>query len=199
MADQGIKRKVGRPMGGKNAYKLTDLSKERIIHAIILGEPLEIAARYGHVDFSTMARWMKDGERFALAQGKGKTLTEGEQKYVDFYYEIEDAKMESEIRAAHAIDVGFTGIKTHVVERKYDKDGNITSEKEYDKYILEPDFRAAVEKLARRHPERWAKKDQLEHTGSKDSPIMIQTMADWAKLAAKELEEYEAKGGVIEE
>lgn len=183
----------GRPKGSTNPYKLTEEVQDRIVRALILGEPKEIAAKYGRIAWSTFYEYVNKGEKLLKAQEKGQELTDEELKYVNFFNAVEDALMESEIRAAHAIDVGSTGIKTHVVEKKYDKDGNITSEKEYDKYILEPDWRAAESKLSRRYPDRWGNKDKITHEGSKDNPIVTATLADFVKNAALRARERAAK------
>ena len=119
------KKGAGRPKGTIGPYKLTAEVQSRIVHALILGEPKEIAAKYGHITFDTFSKYMKQGERLTKAQAKGQELTEGELDYANFFNAVEDALVESEIRAAHAIDIGATGIKTHVVEKKYDKEGNI--------------------------------------------------------------------------
>jgi hypothetical protein len=183
------KKGAGRPKGTIGPYKLTAEVQSRIVHALILGEPKEIAAKYGHITFDTFSKYMKQGERLTKALAKGQELTEGELDYANFFNAVEDALVESEIRAAHAIDIGATGIKTHVVEKKYDKEGNITSEKEYDKYILEPDWRAAESKLSRRYRDRWGNKDTLTHEGNQDNPVVVATLRDFVLGVAKKQKE----------
>jgi hypothetical protein len=191
---KGKKKRGGRPKGTTGPNKLTERVQKLIIEALILGEPLEIAANRGRIAANTFLRWRKEGKRLYEAQEKGATISEDEKPLVDFHIAIEDALIESEVRAAQAIDIGFTGIKTPVVEEKYDKvTGNLISRKEYEKFILYPDWKAAESKLARRYPDRWGNKDKITHEASKDNPIMTATLADFVKNAAMRARERAAK------
>jgi len=185
------KQKGGRPKGEtRSHYKLTDRAKQRIIEALIIGEPLEIAARRGRIDRMTLYRWRKEGEKLYKAQLKGKKISEQDQPLIDLYGEIEDALIESEMKAARAIDTGFTGIKTQVVEEKFDKvTGNLISRKTYDKYLVKPDWRAAESKLARRYPDRWGNKEKITHKDNPDKPIVATTLRDFVLQAARKQKE----------
>lgn len=41
--------------------------------------------------------------------------------------------------------------------------------------VMETDWRAAMDYLARRYPERWAKREKLEHTGAQGGAIRLQS------------------------
>jgi hypothetical protein len=172
----------GRPPGPRDPYILNGEVQELVCNALIIGLTYEDAASNAGIPRMTLNRWNKRGAKNALKKLKGKPIEPTEEIYITFHEAVNRALIHSKVRAATALDRGFTGEKTHVVEKHTDREGNEII-REFDKYLVTPDWRAAESKLMRRYPAEWGNKVVVGE--DKESPVGL-TLAAFMKEAARE-------------
>ena len=130
-------RRTGRPT------KCTPAVTKVIIDHHRQGVPFEAAAEAAGVHPSTAWRWLADGENPAA-----------DRRYREFYEAIRRARAEAEANMVGAVVAAAKG--GAVIRHSHRVWRNGTEEDEYQ--YAPPDGKVALEFLARRYPDRWARR-----------------------------------------
>lgn len=147
-------------MAGGRTTKLTPERQKRIVAAVSLGLARERAAILGGINELTLRRWLARGQR------------EKTGIYCTFCTAIKEAEIEAEARAISQIQAAASGKSNRKVERKFDAEGNVISEKET--FFGAQQWTAAAWLAERMSPQRWARPavavhNTIEATGDKVS------------------------------
>jgi hypothetical protein len=151
-----------------------------------LGMYAEPAAEACGISTTTFYRWRAEGEELAVARrvaaeqgGKAPTETALQTAQREFWEATEKAASRSEaaylrqIAMAAAGGAKFTEVR-RVIEHERGADGKITtrivSQTETEKELL-PTWTAAAWILERRQPDRWGRRERIEHSGPGGKPI----------------------------
>ncbi|MGB1287145.1 MAG: hypothetical protein ACPG7F_11470 [Aggregatilineales bacterium] len=160
-----------------------------ITEALSAGATIAATCANVNIGESTYFSWLERGEK-ELKRREGKRVREGtrewvrEQTFVEFLEAVTRAKASGLVQAAAKFRAGFeeyervTITKETVTETRLDKDGKpyeYTKTVEKEVTVYEPgDWRAAMEYLARRDPDNWARQRiDVRHSGDKDNPVEV--------------------------
>lgn len=142
--------------------KLTPELQAEIVKIIKTGNYIETACAFVGINKSTFYDWLKRGarEKQRLEKNPRAKIKKSEAVYVEFSNAIEKALAQAEIR-----DVAIIG------------------------KAAESNWQAAAWRLERKYPERWGRKDRIEHTGKDGGPIETSqtTKLDLSALSDEEL------------
>lgn len=121
--------------------KLTPARRERILYLLREGNYIETTAKACGVCSMSIHRWIRFGREIAqsLQNNKDKNpkdLNKEEKWYLSFYNDVVQAQAEAEASLVNTI-----------------------------KNAAEKNWVAAMTLLERRHPERWGKREKIEHSG----------------------------------
>jgi len=146
------------------AKKLTPERKEKILSLLREGNYIETTAKACGLCSMSIHRWIKFGREIAKSNRDPKTLTKAEKWFLSFYKDVEQARAEAETM--------FVGIIKNAAEKNWV---------------------AAMTLLERRHPDRWGKKDRIEHSGGTNNNVdvnitglSLEEMRSLAKLSPEE-------------
>lgn len=160
-----------------------------IIDALSAGATITATCDSVNISEATYHNWLQRGrEELERREKKGvraNTKTwKCEQPYIEFLEGVTRAKAAGLVQAAAQFRAGFeeyervTETEETVTETRLDKNGNPyeytkTTRKKITTY--EPgDWRAAMEYLARRDPEHWARQRiDVKHSGDEANPIVV--------------------------
>lgn len=136
--------------------KLTAEKVEAICLYVEGGVAQSIAARAHGVADRTWRSWFAKGRDVCAKLEAGQDITREEEIYADLYERVQDAKAKSE---AYLVDLVMKAAPLS--------------------------WQAAMTKLERSHPERFGRRERLEHTGVDGKPIQTQSvpLADITGLA----------------
>lgn len=167
MASPGTR--PARPVGRRS--KLTPERHAIIVEAIRDGATLDAAAGAAGVDERTLYRWLADAEQ----PGARKALRQ-------FRQDVYRARDELEVRVARD-SVLKSAIGGYVVKEvtRYKPDGT----EEHEQQIAPADGRVGLEMLARRFPDRWARRASVEVSGPGGGAIQVEHSAVLASLAER--------------
>lgn len=134
---------------------------QAIIDDVRDGAPVVVAARGNGLEESTFYRWMREG---AKLDGRPLLRT--------FYQAITRARVECERRMAEKwVKVVTEGTTKTTITETHDMDGDLLSTKTVTEVVGDADWRGIAEFLLRRYPERWSRKEGVEHTGPDGAPL----------------------------
>ncbi len=180
-----------RIMAGRRT-KLTPEKIEGITRAVQAGHYFVTACKLNGISESVGYEW--------LARGQGTHPRPKTALYARFAEAVEKATAEAESRALVTIQKAALGgapvvrsKRTKTTTRTL-KDGTVetVTNSEDIEELTPPNWTAAAWYLERKFPDRWAKKQKLEHSGPGGGPIQTQTTAvDLSKLSKEELEALE--------
>ena len=120
--------------------KLTPQIQEEIVKRLKIGCYAKVVAEAVGIHRATYYRWLERGEKARKLKELGKKVPKEEKIYCDFCDMVLVAEAEAEVTIVAMI---FDQTKT--------------------------DWRAGLEILARKYPERWARKEYMDFKGSIDS------------------------------
>lgn len=140
--------------------KLTSEIQNKIVTAIRAGNYIETAAAYAGISKNTLYDWLKRGarEKERLERNPRARIKKSEAPYVEFSDAVEKAMAEAEIR-----DVAIIA------------------------KAAEENWQAAAWRLERKYPERWGRREKIEHVGKDDGPIETVQRLDLSALSDEEL------------
>lgn len=182
------KRPIGRPLELQRVYMEADGDKEeilvadRIIAAVRAGNDLVISAASVGINKDTLRDYLATGARTLIAQASGKVWVHGdftakEHACAEFSARVTIAQSEFEIATNMLIDrVARGGIPTQTTTVKRGRvlqaDGTWATE-EIERTVKTsttlPDWKAAMQRLIYRHPDRYARNRLELHVG--DAPL----------------------------
>lgn len=125
--------------------KLNDEVREKIVQIVRAGNYIETAAAYAGVSKDSLYGWMRRGEREKVRLANGEKPSGKEQIFVAFVDAISIALAESEAR-----DVAIIG------------------------RAAESAWQASAWRLERKFPDRWGRKDRIEHAGVDGKAIQVE-------------------------
>ncbi len=146
--------------------KLTEQLQTRIIEALRSGMTEESAARTAGISPASYWAWKRRAEE-ALAAGDE---SESEQKYIAFRDAVARAWDEAHLVLAASVRQAGVPHDVTTTTEVHRPDGRIEVT---TKTVREHDWRAAAWILERRHPQEWAKVQQVELTGADGGPLLV--------------------------
>lgn len=109
------------------------------------GNYLETSAILAGVHKNTVYNWLKDGHKAAALQEKGKQLDDYQSKCLDFLGVIKKAEAEAERLALVTLSA-----------------------------MAGEAWQSIAWRLERRHPDRWGRRQAIEHSSPPDKPVRVQ-------------------------
>ncbi|MCP2337876.1 helix-turn-helix domain-containing protein [Actinomadura rupiterrae] len=146
-------RRPGRPL-----KLLDDQVRERLLQAVEHGVPVDTAAHYVGISPRTFYRWAERGRRAEEQAADGRDGDPGEAAYRQFWQDLTRARAKGEIFAAdvlHRLIAGGYPLRSRTRRYRDPATGQIVEETETD--IAQPNLRAVIFYLERRHPETWGR------------------------------------------
>lgn len=159
--------KIGRP---------TIISQDiidKIANAVRAGNYIETAAAYAGISKDSLYKWLKKG---AKSRNSPNPLSEDE-LYRSFSYAMEKALADSE---AHDVAViaqaarggAIIGRKT-ITKHTVGDDGRPIETTTTEEDLAAPVWQAAAWRLERKFPEKWGRRERIEHTTPSDEPLVV--------------------------
>jgi hypothetical protein len=161
--------------------------QDEICKAIRAGNYMETAAAYAGVSKDSLYEWMKRGaverrrrEHWGTKKKPGTqekrqhTLAlKNEQPYLEFSDAVQKALADSEVADLLTVGKAAKGGELLTVEEveKVFPDGR--TEKKIRKEMSAPQWQAAAWKLERRFPDKYGRRERLEHVGPEGGPIEV--------------------------
>lgn len=145
------KTKRGRPKGSGTPKKagrplqLTAEVQDEICECLREGNYLEVAAVLGGASKSSVYSWLKEGHKARRLREKGKELTALQRRCELFLDAIKRAEADAE---RDALRVVTAASMSH--------------------------WQAMAWRLERRHPDRWGRRQAIEHSSPPDKPVRVQ-------------------------
>lgn len=146
--------RLGRTQSGRVTL-FTPERRKTIVEAIREGNYGQQAASAARVSTHALRAWLHKGEVAALKLEEGEDLEPDEAEFAQFFYDCMEADAEAESAAVREV-------------RQAGESGN---------------WIASMTYLERRHPERWKRRDAVEHTGPGGGPMKVEIDNSPAKLA----------------
>lgn len=116
-------------------------------------------AKHFNVSVDTIEHWYRTHDEFKEALDQGREFADAE--VADMLFKVGMGQVTQD---------GIKFFKTRVVEKNYDEQGNVISEKSYDKIIqqpytkrFQPDTKALIKWLGVRNRETWGESIKVNH------------------------------------
>lgn len=158
--------------------KLTDRTRDAIVHAVLEGNHLTAAAAAAGVSRATLYRWIDLANDVEEAIEAGKPYDDGALPYLDFRDRLADARAQAEMRAVKVIHRAMQGGYVKSEKPLQDAEGHVMYNANNGDLIVErtyaePDGRLALSYLARSRPDQWGQSatNRVELTGSGGGPV----------------------------
>lgn len=146
--------------------KLTKQLQEEMVKHVRSGNYVETVCAYVGIYKDTFYNWMRRGakEKERVMKNPKARIRKDEQKYVEFSDAIKEAEASAEMRDVTLIAKA-----------------------------AEDQWQASAWRLERKFPQRWGRKEQLEHSGKDGGPIETENTEklDLSSLTDEELDEFE--------
>jgi len=168
-------------------------SGDVVVERIRLGLDYQSASDSAGVSRRTLHTWRLTAARHRASQAQGVTLTDVEQKYVDFLHDLEKAEAEAEANRLSIIQrTAQGGIPVTRTTTKYDADGDMSVQTVVVETTL-PVRQAGAWILERRLPGKYARR--VEVTGAEGQPLVPPDQQ--ARDLAEQLRVWQAREAAI--
>lgn len=128
---------------------LTDETEERIVSAVRGGAYLDDASAYAGISRHTLFSWLRQGRAAAERLDEGETLSDREERLLNFLNAVEKARADASIRNLMVIQQAA-------------QEGN---------------WQASAWYLERTNPKKWGRHETVEITGAEGGPIQVEVSA----------------------
>jgi len=126
---------------------LTQQVQDGVCEALREGNYLEVAAVLGGSSKSTVYSWLKEGHKARAAVEKGKEISDYQERCIRFLDAVKRAEADSERDALRQLNA------------------------------MSPQaWQILAWRLERRHPDRWGRRQAIEHSTKDDKPLRVQTL-----------------------
>lgn len=175
---------VGRPSA------LTRDIFAKIITFIKAGQYQYTAAGVHGITRETLFNWVKRGRHSKRGI------------YREFFHALQEAVAEGEARKLQVITRSANGFPVEKTKEVYvaDPDGDLKLKEKVVEKTVRQEWAAAAWMLERMHPDRYGRRDKVEHTGDGGGPIDVNIRReDAAKVAASIMAPHEIIDVEVEE
>lgn len=160
--------------------KLTDRTKDAIVHAVLEGNHLNTACAAAGIGERTLYNWLDRANIVEEAIEAGEHVDPSALAYLQFRQELADARAQAEMRAVQVVHRQMAG--GYLISEKAQQDANGDPIRDNDGEILmertwsQPDGRLALSYLARSRPQSWGQNasQRVELTGAGGGPVQHQ-------------------------
>jgi hypothetical protein len=128
---------------------LTEETEERIVSAVRGGAYLDDASAYAGISRHTLFLWLRQGRAAAERLERGESLSEREERLLNFLNSVEKARADAAIRNLMVI-------------QQAGQEGN---------------WQASAWYLERTNPKKWGRHETVEITGAEGGPIQVEVSA----------------------
>ena len=125
--------------------KLTPRLRDEMASYMLEGNYLEVAAAMCNVSKQSVYQWLKAGHRAKELQEKDKPLSDEDRAYMLFLDAIKRAEADAETSALRQLNAQSKGA-----------------------------WQILAWRLERRHPDRWGRRQAIEHSSPEDKPVKVQ-------------------------